>query len=187
MAPRFTRAMRAATSPYGMYTDPPIVAVGTALSLMAALAIGMQGDNRVPALVLAAVALGPLLLSIVLAVSQLSARAEVVDWLAGLPFAVENMNGLLNGVADRLSVRFLTTRPDKKTLSAALEAVHEDCFVLEFEGDVDLEVELKIGVLESKYNPSLCAHRRYRRVRQIVDRVLVPMAADHPIEEVRIC
>ena len=187
MAPRFTRAMRAATSPHGMYTDPPIVAVGTAVTLMVALAIGMQSDNRIPMAALAAVALLPLAVSVVLAVSQLSARDKVIDWLTSLPFAVENMNGLLNGVADRLSVRFAATRPDRKTLNAALEAVHEDCFVLEFEGDVDLEVELKIGVLDSKYNPSLAAHRRYRRVRQMITQVLVPIAADHPIDEVRIC
>lgn len=187
MAPRLTRAMRATTSLYGMYTDPPIVALGTAITTTAALALGVQPNSPIPLPALAVFALLPVLGAVVVALTLLGARDKLVDWLASLPFAVVNMNGLLHGVGDRLCVRFQETRPDRDELNAALEAVHEDCFVLEFEGDDDLEVELKIGVLDSKWNPSRAAYRRFCRVQEMVARVLTPVAGEHPITDVRIC
>lgn len=188
IAPRFTRAMRATTSRYGMYTDPPIVALATAATVTAALAIGVNSGGPVPVAALVALAVLPIVISVGVGVALRSARAGVVGWLMGLPFPVENVNGLLHGVADRLRVRFRSTRPDRSELNAALEAVHEDCFVLEFEGDDDeLEVELKIGVLDSKYNPCRSAYQRYRRVQRMVERVLVPLAEKHPIVDVWVC
>ncbi|MBW2526303.1 MAG: hypothetical protein JRI23_19130 [Deltaproteobacteria bacterium] len=187
VAPRFTRVMRATTSPWGTYTDPPIVALATAVTATAALGVGMRVGDAAPLPLLVVVALLPVWVSLGVGLSLLSARAKVVEWLVSLPFPVENMNGLLHGVGDRIRVRFEKTRPDRDALNAALEAVHEDCFVLEFEDETDLEVECKIGVLESKHNPTRAAYRRYRRVQQMIERVLVPISDEHPIADVWIC
>lgn len=184
IAPRFTRAMRATVSPYGMYTDPPIVALLTAITVTAALALRLQAPGELPVAALVVLAVLPILAAVGLGLALLGARAQVVDWLTSLPFPVENVNGLLHGVADHLQVRFRESRPDRSELNDALEGIDEECFVLEFEGETDLEVQLKIGVLDSKWNPSRAAHRRFRRVQAMVEQVLVPLHEQHPIDDV---
>jgi hypothetical protein len=187
MVRRFTRAMRATVSPYGMLTDPPLVALATAVVVMVVAAIGTFVSGPIVTWLLVALALVPVAVAVVVDASLRRARAQVVDWLVTLPFPVQNMNGLLNGVGDRLRVCFRSSRPSRAELNAALGAVHADCFALEFEGDGDLEVEMKIGVLDSKLNPTRAHYQRYRRVVEMVERVLVPLADEHPIDAVWIC
>ena len=45
-------------------------------------------------------------------------------------------------------------------------------------------LEIRIGVIESKRNPSASNYRRYKRVVALVDQVLVPLSATHPILDV---
>ncbi len=186
VAKRFTRPMRAATSPLGVLTDPSVVCAGLAVVVLASVILynlGAIGRAELP-FVYGAIAL-PVLLGAAVNALLWPARDKVVTWLGALPFEVDNMNALLNGVAAHLVVRFVGSTPTREQLGEALDRVHEDCFALDFHPE-EPEVELVIGVADSKLNPAGANHRRYLRVRQIVDEVLVPLAAEHPIASVRV-
>jgi hypothetical protein len=181
----FSRLMRATTSQWGMLTDPPVVAVATAVpavAVLVALRYGVEG----PALwVLWALAALPLAACLVFTVALLGARGRVIDWLAAAPFPVENMNAVLNGLGETLEVTFSGEVPSTERLNADLDKVHSDTFITESVA-ADHRVELRIGVVDSKRNPALSNHQRYARVRAIVDQALVPLSAAFPIREVRV-
>lgn len=187
VARRFSRLMNAASSPLGVWSDPPVIALAGAVTVTTALLVARFVVTPPPSWALWSFALAPFVLGACAILAISGARAKVVDWLASLPFPVENMNGLLNGVGQNLVIRFRDSRPTRDELDAALQAVHEDCFALEFhEQDPKIEVEARIGVLDSKLNPPRAHYRRYRRVREIVERALVPLSERHPIESVRV-
>jgi hypothetical protein len=187
LARRFSRLMNATCSPLGVWSDPPIIAVAGAATVVAALLVARFVVTPPPSWALWSLALAPFAVGAGAALAISGARAKVVDWLVSLPFRVENMNGLLNGVGQNLVVRFRGSRPTREELDAALQAVHEDCFALEFhEQDPKPEVEVRIGVLDSKLNPARANYRRYLRVREIVGRALLPLSEQHPIESVRV-
>jgi len=186
VATRFTRLMKAATSPLGVLTDPPLVCVAVALVVVASVVLYNRRVIDAAALpvvyVLAAV---PVVVAVTVNQILGSARGRVVAWLASLPFVVDNVNGLLNGVAQNLVIRFAGSPPSRDALNERFEAVHEDCFALEVDAD-DPEVEVRIGVLDSKLNPAGANYRRYRRVVTLVEQALVPLHDEHPIESVRV-
>jgi hypothetical protein len=187
VAQSFTRIMRAASSPLGVLTDPPLIGlvegvlVVTAVSLFN-IGVLTKANLWIVYLVLAI----PVLVALGIDLSLRSARNGVVAWLASQPFPVENMNGLLNGVAQNLLVRFRGQPPPRTELNIELEKVHDDCFALEYD-DNEPEVDVRIGVLESKINPASANHRRFVRVKTLVEQALVPLSEKHPIELVRIC
>lgn len=186
VADRFTRPMRATTSPLGVLTDPPVVCAGIAVVVLISVILYNLDiiDRRQLPFVYAAIGL-PLVVAVGVNLALRGARAEVVRWLAGLPFTVDNVNGLLNGVAAHLVVRFSGDAPTREQLSARLDEVHVDCFALDFHPE-EPEIELVIGVPESKANPAGANHRRYVRARRMIDEVLVPAHRDHPIASVRV-
>jgi hypothetical protein len=120
------------------------------------------------------------------------ARARGVDWLAGLPFPVENLNAVLNGLGETLEITFRDAAPAPGALSAGLDRVSPECFVTSGGGAGDAPagdprcMEVRIGVVDSKQNPSGSNHTRYRRVQALVSEVLAPLADKHPIAEVRV-
>jgi hypothetical protein len=178
--------MRAATSPLGVLTDPPIVCVMVAVVALVSVIL----YNR---LVIVAdtlpmvfgVAALPIAAGFGITFWLGRTRAHVVRWLDGLPFVVDNVNGLLNGVADTLVVRFEGTPPSQQALNQRLETVHEECFVVAID-ETAHEVQLRIGVIESKLNPAGAMHRRYRRTVGLIDQVLAPMHSEHRIAHVRV-
>jgi hypothetical protein len=208
----FTRVMNATTSRWGMLTDPSIVGVATApvvVALLAAIRL-----EAAPALITAlqALAATPLLVAVAVTLAQRSARGGVVAWLAGLPFPLENMNAVLNGLGESLEVTFHTAAPGVQQLNAALEQVSPDCFVSKSPEDKGrplgqppeeagqaaggyrggptdpgpATVELRIGVVDDKRNPSASNHQRFARVKALVAEVLIPLMEKHPIAEVRV-
>ena len=108
----------------------------------------------------------------------------MVAWLAEQPFEIENVNALLNGVAQNVVVRFHDEPPERNALNELLEAIDPDCFALGY-AEEEPEVEVRIGVLDSKWNPSGANHRRYARVQAIV-RTLASLHGEHPIRSLRI-
>jgi hypothetical protein len=187
LATGFTRIMRAASSRWGVLTDPPVVCAFEAVLVVGSVLlynIGVLEPGALP-IVYALLAI-PLLVAVAVDLSLRGARREIVAWLASVPFPIENMNGLLNGVAQNLLVRFEATPPPRAILNAELEKVHTDCFALEYDDD-EPEVEVRIGVLDSKINPASVNHRRYLRVQTLVEQALLPLSEKHPIELVRIC
>ena len=185
VATRFTRPMNAATSPWGVLCDPPFVALTTAILLLAALGALELGAAAVPTKILVALVAMPTVVAVVVALRLRNARAAIVEWLATLPFAVDNVNALLNGLGGSLEIQFADTVPAAEEVNPRLDAVHSDCFVTDAKPD-DRRLEIRIGVLDSKRNPHGSTHRRYRRCRDLVEKALVPLAESFPIASVRV-
>ena len=177
--------MRAVTSPLGVLTDPPLVGLVESAVVIASVLVYRGGLVTSLSVIYVVVGL-PLAVALAANVAVMGARAKLVAWLSGLPFPVENVNALLNGVAQNLLLRFEGDPPSREELNERLEQVHPDCFALEFHPQ-EPEVEVRIGVLDSKLNPAGAHHRRFRRVQQLVEECLVPLHAEHPIEVVRVC
>jgi len=178
--------MKASTAAIGVLTDPPLVAAASAITIMTALLLLRLLASPPSNAVLWALGGGPLAIALCALLALSGARGRVVKWLASLPFPVDNVNALLNGVGQNLRLTFRASMPSREELNAALEAVHEDCFALEFHED-EPEVEVRIGVLDSKVNPARSSYRRYCRARAIVSVALLPLLDKHPIASVRIC
>jgi hypothetical protein len=192
VATRFSRLMNASTSPLGVVADPAIAGVPSAVLFVAYLAARSRDAAPDVVALLGALAVAPLVLALLATVALLGARGRVVAWLARLPFPLENVNGLLNGVGVELEVRFEPTPaggaawpPSRDELNAALERVSGDAFVTTI-GDDEPTLDVRIGVLDSKLNPARSNHLRYERVRAICDEVLAPLAASRPIASVRV-
>jgi hypothetical protein len=212
IATRFTRVMNATTSRYGVLTDPPIVALSTSPLLIALLAArGLSADPLVVDILGGLVAL-PLLVALATSLSLLGARARVISWLAGLPFPVENMNAVLNGLGEGLEITFAGAAPSSQELNAELDKVSPDAFVTRAPGPTDapaapdgtvakgeggeeggegaslepLVIEVRIGVVDSPRNPASTNHQRFERVRALVSSALVPLHERFPVASVRI-
>lgn len=183
VAARFSRMMNATTSPLGVAGDPPVAAAATAVLLVAYLAARQSDASPIVQQVLLILTGVPLAIAILIAIALLGARRRVVAWLAGLPFPVENMNAVLNGLGDGLEITFKDSVPGTPELNAKLDEIHTDCFVTDSK---DAIVVVRIGVVDSKRNPAASNHRRYQRVIELVERVLVPLHGAHPIETVRV-
>ncbi|XXX82301.1 hypothetical protein WMF30_26435 [Sorangium sp. So ce134] len=182
---RFTRMMNASTSRWGVLTDPPLVALASGVLLLAFLAA--LGRDAGPSVVraLGALALAPIALALAVSVALRGARRAVVAWIARQPFPVENLNAVLNGLGEALEVTFAGAVPDTAELNVELDKVHPDAFVT---GGVEdaRTLDIRIGVVDSKRNPAATNHQRYARVRELVERVLVPLAERYPIQSVRV-
>ena len=212
VATRFTRVMNASTSRWGMITDPPVLALATGVFLILLLAsLRIEAAAGLVPIFGALTAL-PLVLGVVVSIGLLGARARVIDWLAGLPFPVENLNTVLNGLGEGLEITFAKSCPPSPALNEKLEAVSQDAFVTkspvamgpqaapnpgapseapvamgpQAAAEEPLLLEVRIGVVDSKRNPSASNFQRYERVRALIDTVLVPLHEKHPVLEVRI-
>jgi len=185
---RFTRMMNATTSRWGMLTDPSIVGAATAPPVLVLIAAMRLELSPLVITLCQIVAATPIAVAVVMTIALRGARARVIDWLAGLPFPLENMNAVLNGLGETLEVSFRETAPAGPELNAALEKVSEESFVTtsELPAGSPAALEVRIGVVDEKRNPAASNHRRFMRVRAIVEQVLVPMADRHPIVEVRV-
>ncbi|WP_437594211.1 hypothetical protein [Sorangium sp. So ce1000] len=182
---RFTRLMNASTSRWGVLTDPPLVALASGVFLLVFL--GALGRDASPGIAraLGALVLAPITIALVVSVALRGARRAVVAWLARQPFPVENLNAVLNGLGEALEVTFAGATPEATELNVELDKVHPDAFVT---GGVEeaRTLDIRIGVVDSKRNPAATNHQRYARVRELVERVLVPLAERYPIEVVRV-
>jgi hypothetical protein len=178
--------MCATTSPIGVLTDPPVVGLATAVTATTALALARFHPSPPSTGLLWLLGLAPVVLALLIMALLLRARREVVRWLGALPFPVGNVNGLLNGVGVNLRIRFRGAVPTRETLDEALGRVDEDCFCLEF-AEEEPEVQVRIGVLDSKFNPARAFHRRFRRVQRIIADALLPLAPEFVVEEVWVC
>src|SRR5262249_44053111 len=94
IARRFNRIMNSTTSPAGILCDPPVVAVCMAPLVLVLLGAIELDASRGVVWALGALLALPLLVAIGVSIALVGARRRVIDWLAGLPFPVENMNAL---------------------------------------------------------------------------------------------
>lgn len=201
VAIRFTRLMNATTSRYGVLTDPPIVALSTGLFVIALLAARGLSAGPLVVMVLSGLAALPVLMAVGMSVGLRGARAKVVDWLAELPFPVENMNAVLNGLGEGIEITFADACPSSRELNAELDKVSPDAFVTRApdatEASAPAEaaaaggapeppmIEVRIGVVDSTRNPAWSNHKRFERVRAVVSSVLVPLHGRFAVASVR--
>lgn len=185
VAARFSRVMNATTSPLGQISDPPLVAIATAVFFIIFLAQLRAEASPAVVQALAALAALPVVIAIGISLSLLGARKRVVAWMDGLPFPVDNMNALLNGLGDSLEIVFRDSQPDAPTLNRVLETISEDTFVT-LATEATRTIDVRVGVVDSKRNPARTNHQRYQRVQAIVDRALIALHAEHPIAIVRV-
>jgi len=195
VATRFTRIMNAATSRWGVVTDPPVLALATGfflILLMASLRISAV-ESLIP--IFAVLTALPVVVGLVVSLALMGARARVITWLAALPFPVENLNAVLNGLGDEMEITFASSCPQAAEVNSLLDAVSPDAFVTRAPGvrsdaatpaDDRPILEVRIGVVDSARNPSASNFQRYERVRTLIDTVLVPLHAKHALIEVRI-
>jgi len=200
VARRFSRIMNASTSPYGTLTDPPVIAVLSSIGLVSMLVALQLEASPLVVRAFAVVMVLPIAIAITVSIALRGARRRVVDWLTTLPFPVENLNALLNGVGEALEVSFVRKVPDAAELNALLDAVSDECFVTRgagvseaadqsAEGETSEDeqvVEIRIGVVDSKRNPAATNYLRYQRVRALLDRTLIPLHERFPVSEVRV-
>ncbi|WP_437878798.1 hypothetical protein [Sorangium sp. So ce513] len=182
---RFTRVMNASTSRWGVLTDPPLVSLASGAFLLALLGALSRDVGPSAARVLGALVFAPVAVALAVSLALRGARREVVAWLARQPFPVENLNAVLNGLGEALEITFAGAVPDTAEINAELDKVHSDVFVT---GGVEdaRSLDVRIGIVDSKRNPAVTNHRRYVRVREIVERALVPLAERYPIQSVRV-
>ena len=196
VATRFSRLMNASTSPLGVFSDPALAGLPTACFLVVLLAALSRDPEPRTATVLGALSVAPLLVALLASLALRGARGRVLSWLAGLPFPLENVNALLNGVGTELEIHFEAESgaadspapswpPSREELNTAFDAVSPDVFVTTIHED-DRALDVRIGVVDSKLNPARSNHQRYARVRAICDQALTPMSATRRIASVRV-
>jgi hypothetical protein len=186
VAARFTRPMNASTSRWGVLTDPPLVAVATGVLVIVFLGAVQLDAPPGTASLLRVLAGAPLAVAILTSLGLLGARRRVVAWLSTLPFPLENMNAVLNGLGEGLEITFTGEGPASAPLNEQLDRVHTDVFVTKNEPEAPHLVEVRIGVVDSKRNPAASAYQRFARVQEVVAKVLVPLSERYPIAGVRI-
>lgn len=186
VATSFDRTMRATTSRWGFLCDVSLIAAISAVPavLLARQALANELGTLLSAL-LFVWAIAPLVVSLGVSLALGGAREQVVGWIAAQPFAIDNLNALLVGISDSFEVQFKAPIPEREAVQPALDAISEDALYLVALPD-EHKVEIKIGVAENKRLPLLSNHERYVRFQRIVEQVLVPLAAKHPIEGIRL-
>jgi hypothetical protein len=185
VALQFSRIMKATTSPWGILTDPPVVALVTAVPLIITLAYRGLGDSKVVLTVLEVITVMPIVIALVVHVALSGARRRVIDWLATLPFPLGNLNAVLNGVGEELEIEFEGPMPDPKDLNHRLDRVHPDCFVTSSDEANRIHM-VRIGIVDSKRNPAKTNHQRYRRLQALSEQVLRPLSEEFAIRGVRV-
>jgi hypothetical protein len=186
LALKFTRVMNATPSRFGVLSDVAAASAisGAVLVLSLFFLRGAADSSRNLALALSVV---PLVGSLVAAAMLARSRERVVSWMAALPFPIDNMNAILAGTSDAIEVAFAegAVLPKRAELTPKLDGISQDVFLLA-ERAADRTLEIKLGVADSKRWPLVTNHRRYRRLVELVERVLVPIAREAPISGVRV-
>lgn len=184
IADRFTPAMNAATSRYGIWCDFSLVFV-----LVAVLGVSLAGlytaFPSMPVAVAVVTLAIPIAISIFWHIALRNARMRVLDWVATIPFELRNLNGLLCGGGEEFEICFGEELPSRETVMVKLSCASTDTFVLEIDEESHV-VRARLGVLVHKYNPYGEAYHRYARLQVVCEKALVPLHREYPIRCVRL-
>ena len=183
--------MNATPSRWGVLCDITFAAVAASLIAVVGLVIIGRAARGLELIGwVAAASCIPILVTVTASIVLRGARARVIEWLASLPFPVQNVNALLAGVGDTIEVFFEplppgSSLPARSELQPLLEAVSEDTLMLRERPD-ERVIDIRLGVIDSKRNPLYTNHQRWERFGQILSRVLIPLSGSLPIEKVRV-
>jgi len=187
VAEKFTRVMNATPSPLGAWTDLGAASILSGIVLLAGL-FAVRQSNRTGSLYTAlAIAAIPLAASALLSATLRRSRATVVAWLASLPFPIENVNAVLAGLGDTIEVVFEpgTALPTRPSLQPKLDEISDDVLLVSSRPD-ERVIEIRLGIIDSKYMPLRTNHRRWKRLVEVVERGLVPLSKAAPIAKVHV-
>jgi hypothetical protein len=187
VAKKFTRVMNATPSPLGPLSDLMGASILSGVLVVGGL-FGIRRSNDASALyAVLALAAVPLVTSLLLSASLRGSRAKVVAWLGTLPFPVDNLNALLAGLGDTVEIVFApgADLPARATLQPRLDAVSEDVLLVK-ERPEERTVEIRLGVIDSKRMPLRTNHQRWKRLLELMEKVLLPLGKTSAIERMRI-
>jgi hypothetical protein len=181
---KFTWPMNAATSRLGLFCD---LVFAFALAACAGFLFVISAHFRSIALasVLGVLTVAPLIVWLVGNLALRNARRGVVQWIASLPFPVENLNAVLLGMGETFELHFLSEVPPRSVVMDHFAAVSDDAFVLEVRDEQKMVLS-RFGVVVSKHNPHGGAYARYALLRQLVGRSLIELHHDFPIARLQI-
>lgn len=185
VAEKFTNVMNATPSSLAAFCDLSVASVLSGILLALGLFVIRHSSDPSRLYPVFAIAAAPFLASYALLLGLRRSRRVVVDWLTTLPFAIDNMNALLAGMGDTIEVFFErgASLPDRSTLQPKLDQVCDDVLLVKERPD-ERSLEIRLGVIDSKRMPLRTNHQRYERLRQVVERVLVPLSITVPIARV---
>jgi hypothetical protein len=187
VAEKFTRVMNATPSPLGPFSDLMAASILSGVIVVGGL-FGIRRSTDASALdAVLALTTVPLLASGLLAVSLRGSRDKVVAWLSRMPFPVDNLNALLAGLGDTVEIVFApgSDLPTRATLQPRLEAVSEDVLLVK-ERPEERTLEIRLGVIDSKRMPMRTNHQRWKRLVELMEKVVDAARQDGAIERVRI-
>jgi hypothetical protein len=97
------------------------------------------------------------------------------------------LNALLAGLGDTVEIVFApgAELPTRATLQPRLDAVSEDVLLVK-ERPEERTFAVRLGVIDSKRMPLRTNHQRWRRLVDLMERVIVPLGKNSAIERVRI-
>ncbi len=176
--------MNAATSPYGVLSDIPIMFVVLAFVSTSTAWIYTAFSN-IPAWVAPTLLSMPILVCITSHIALRDARKNVLAWLSTLPFPLENVNAILCSSGEHFEITFRDTAPSRQLLMEQFELASNEVIVLDQDEERNV-VTGRFGVIDSKRNPYGTAYRRYTRMRDVVSKSLVPLHEKHAIERILI-
>ena len=184
LAPKFTWPMNAATSRYGLFFD---LVFAFALAAGAGFLLVIAAHFRLIAAsyLLGVLSVAPLLVWLVGNLALRNARRAMVEWIASLPFPVENLTAVLLGMGETFELYFVSQVPPRTVVMDRFAAVSEEAFVLEVRDDQKMVLS-RFGVVVSKHNPHRGGYSRYALLRELVHRSLIDLHRDFPIARLRI-
>jgi hypothetical protein len=187
VAEKFTRVMNATPSPLGPLCDLMAASILSGALVVGGL-YGIRRSTDASALyAVLAVAAVPLVASLLLSATLRGSRAKVVGWLGTVPFPVDNLNALLAGLGDTVEIAFApgVDLPTRAVLQPRLDAISEDVLLVK-ERPEEKTVEIRLGIIDSKRMPLRTNHQRWKRLVELMEKVVVPLGRSHTIERVRI-
>jgi hypothetical protein len=187
VAEKFTRVMNATPSPLGPLCDLMAASILSGGLVVGGL-YGIRRSTDASALyAVLAVAAVPLVASLLLSATLRGSRAKVVGWLGTVPFPVDNLNALLAGLGDTVEIVFApgVDLPTRAVLQPRLDAISEDVLLVK-ERPEEKTVEIRLGIIDSKRMPLRTNHQRWKRLVELMEKVVVPLGRSHTIERVRI-
>jgi hypothetical protein len=179
--------MNATPSPLGPLCDLMAASILSGALVVGGL-YGIRRSTDASALnAVLALAAVPLVASLLLSATLRGSRAKVVRWLGTVPFPVDNLNALLAGLGDTVEIVFApgVDLPTRATLQPRLDAVSEDMLLVK-ERPEEKTVEIRMGIIDSKRMPLRTNHQRWKRLVDLMEKVVVPLGQSHAIERVRI-
>ncbi len=187
VATSFTRVMNATPSHWGVLSDLVLAAAVAGVVLFAGLlAVGRMAQPEDAMAIVLALAMTPFAVAggVSLAL-RFSSRKQVVAWLSGLPFEIVNLNAILAGVGDTLEVVFCESAhvPPRAELQPKLEEVSEDLLIVT-ERPTERFLAIRLGIIDSKRVPTRTNHARWVRLCLTMEKVLLPLHRERPIERI---